>query len=201
MRSPSTKAGKIAVVAATPIAMIAAAGLILQSSNAAFSGTTRNSGNAWSTGAVSLTDDDAGSARFQAADMTPGDSGAKCIKITANTTVPGEVRGYALNPVTSAQHLEDHLFVTVRYGTGGGFGSCDGFTPEGTSIPNLTLNQLSAYNSYDSAVGGWDVPAGSSSRTYEITWSFDTTGMTQPEIDQLQGARTGIDFQWELQST
>lgn len=165
MRTPSAKAGRIAVAA------------------------------------VALTDDDAGSARFQVESMTPGDTQTKCIRVTSTASVPGQVRGYAVNPVTSPQGLEDHIDVTVRYGNGGGFASCDGFVSEGTSIPGLSLTQLATFNSYDSAVGGWDVGAGTEHRTYEITWAFDTTGLSQAEIDGLQGARTGIDFQWELQSS
>jgi hypothetical protein len=45
------------------------------------------------------------------------------------------------------------------------------------------------------------VPAGTTSRTYRLTWTFDTSGMTQNEIDQLQGDKTGVDMQWELQSS
>ena len=201
MRAPSTKVGKVAATAATPVAVIAAAALIFQSSNAAFSGSTRNSGNNWATGAVALTDDDAGTARFQVEQMLPGDTDTKCIKVTANASVPGTVRGYAVNPVTSAQGLEKRVFVTVEAGTGGGFNSCAGFASEGVVIPRMPLTTLATFNSYDTSVGGWDVTAGVQSRTYQITWQFDTTGMTQPEIDQLQGAKTGIDFQWELQTS
>ena len=50
--------------AVAPVSMIAAAGMIWQSSYAAFSSDTRNAGNNWSAGTISLTDDDAGSARF-----------------------------------------------------------------------------------------------------------------------------------------
>ena len=200
MRGPSSKVGRIAVIAAAPVAVVAAAALIWQSSYSAFTGTTRNSGNEWSTGSVALTDDDAGSARFQVEDMTPGDTETKCITVTATTSVPGTVKGYALNPVTSAARLEDHILVHVNFGTGGGFGSCTGFTSQDEIIPSMSLSTLAGYNSYANGAGGWNVSAGTSSRTYEITWTFDTTGLTQSEIDQLQGARTGIDFQWELQS-
>ena len=201
MRTPSHRAGRVAVAAATPVAVIAAAALVWQSSYAAFSGSTRNSGNEWETGAVALTDDDAGSARFQVANMTPGDTETKCIKVTATTDVPGEVRGYAINPVASSRGLESHVLVTVRAGNGGGFGSCSGFVSQETVVPTASLAQLAAFNSYDAGLGGWDVTAGTSTRTYEITWSFDTTGMSQSAVDQLQGSSTGIDFQWELQSS
>lgn len=202
MRTPTSRTAKFAAAAATPVAVIAASALIWQSSYAAFSGTTRNSGNNWSTGSVTLTDDDLGAARFQVADMTPGVSGTKCITITANASVPGKVKGYVVNPVTSPQGLESYIKVVVKGGTGGGFGTCTGFTADGVNpvVPSTSLAALAAANSYGSAVGGWDVVAGSQSRTYEITWTFDTTGLTQTQINNLQGANTGIDFQWELQS-
>lgn len=204
MRTPSATAAKIAVTAATPVAMIAAAALIWQSSYAAFTGTTRNSGNDWATGSVALTDDDAGTARFQVSNMLPGDTETKCIKVTANATSPGTVKAYVVNPVTSTTNLESRVKVTVNAGTGGSFADCAGFTPFTTGNPvvsQLPLSTLAGANSYANGVGGWDVTAGAQSRTYQITWVFDTTGLTQAQIDAFQGSRTGIDLQWELQSS
>lgn len=200
MRGPSSTLGRIAAAAATPVAIVAASALIWQSSYAAFTSTTRNSGNEWATGSVALTDDDSGSARFQVQNMEPDDTDTKCITVTANASDTGVVKGYALNPVSSPQRVEDHVIVTVAAGTGGSFGSCAGFTSEGTIIPDTSLADLAAYNSYETGVGGWAVSAGEQSRTYQITWTFDTSGLTQSEIDNMQGAQTGIDFQWELRS-
>jgi hypothetical protein len=201
MKSSKSRVARIAAAGATPVAILAAAGMVWQSSNAAFTGQTRNSGNNWSTGAVALTDDDAGAARFQVEDMVPGQTGARCIKVTANASVPGTVKGYAVNPVRSVHGLENRIKIKMEAGTGGNFGSCDGFDLEETLVPSITLGQMFAVDSYASGVGGWDVSAGTSSRTYRLTWSFDTTGMTQNEIDQLQGDKTGVDMQWELQSS
>lgn len=201
MKSPSSRATRIAVASATPVAVVAAAALIWQSSNAAFTGSTRNSGNNWSAGSVALTDDDAGSARFQVENLVPGDTDSKCIKVTANTSVPGIVKGYGVNPIPSVHGLENHIEVRIEAGTGGDFGSCTGFTSDETVVDGVTLAQFAAIDDYESAVGGWAVPAGTSSRTYRLTWTFDTTGMTQHEVDQLQGDKTGIDMQWELQSS
>jgi len=200
VRGPSSKIGRIAIAAAAPVAIVAASALIWQSSYSAFTGTTRNSGNEWSTGSVALTDDDAGSARFQVEDMVPEDTQTRCITVTATTDNPGTVKGYALNPVTSNVGLEDHIFVQVDEGSGGGFGSCSGFTSAGEVIPHMSLTTLATFDSYADGAGGWNVSAGTSSRTYKITWTFETSGLTQDEIDELQGSRTGIDFQWELQS-
>jgi hypothetical protein len=201
MRTPTSRTAKFAAAAATPVAVLVAGAMIWQSSYAAFSGTTRSSGNEWGTGSVTLTDDDSGASRFQIGSMTPGDSGTQCIKVTADASVAGTVKGYAVNPVTSPEGLEDHIDVVLKAGTGGSFASCDGFTEEEVIIPGATLAELAAFNSYDSAIGGWAVSEGLQSRTYSITWTFDTDGLTQLQIDRLQGAQTGIDLQWELQSS
>lgn len=132
--------------------------------------------------------------------MVPGATETKCITITANATVPGVVKGYAINPVLSPAGLQDHIKVSVKEGAGGGFGSCTGFVSAGTIIPTMSLTTLASFSNYATGAGGWAVSAGSQSKTYEITWTFDTTGLTQSDIDNLQGAQTGIDFQWELQS-
>lgn len=200
MKKPSRRTTKVVAALATPLAVIAAGALVYQASYAAFSGQTRNSGNDWSTGSVAISDDDAGAARFQVTNMAPGDTQTRCIKVNVNASVPGEVRGYAVNPVPSTSGLEDHIKVSVRAGHGGAFSSCAGFVSDESVLTGVTLTQLAGFNNYASAVGGWAVPAGASSRTYEITWAFDTAGMAQADIDKLQGNHTGIDFQWELQS-
>lgn len=201
MNIPNSRTSRVAVASATPIAVLVAAGLIWQSSNAAFTETTRNSGNNWSAGTVTLTDDDAGSARFQATNMVPGATETKCIAVLVDTDVPGVVKGYAVNAQPSAHGLENHILVDIEAGTGGGFGSCTGFTSEETIVTGATLGQFAAIDDYASGIGGWTVGAGTDTRTYRITWTFSTTGMTQDEINQLQGDQTGIDMQWELQSS
>lgn len=208
MRKPSSKIGKVAVVLATPLAVVLAGGLIWQASNAAFTSTTRNSGSDWSTGSVALTDDDAGSARFQVSNMVPGQTDTKCIKVTATTSVPGAIVGYLINPITSPQGLEDRIMLTVTAGTGGSFNSCDGFVGDEVAQPPTPLSTLFAMNTYELAMAGGGTPwlvtggvAGGESKTYQVQWTFDVTGMTQSQQDGLQNARTGVDVQWELRNT
>ncbi|WP_183099546.1 hypothetical protein [Nocardioides pelophilus] len=198
---PSSRASRVLIAASTPVAIIAAAAMVWQSSNAAFTGSTRNSGNNWAAGSVALSDDDAGSARFQVENLVPGQTESKCLKVTANASVPGTVKGYAVNPAPSVHGLENRIKITIEGGAGGGFSSCDGFVSEETIIAGVTLGQMAAIDTYEEAIGGWQVETGTSSRTYRLTWTFDTTGMTQNQIDQLQGDRTGIDMQWELRSS
>jgi hypothetical protein len=205
MQQPSKKFSKIAVWIATPLAVLLAGGLVWQSSYAAFTATTKNAGNSWSTGQVVLTNDSAGSARFTVANMLPGQTDTKCITVTANATVPGVVKGYAINPVTSSAGLENYIDVTVVEGAGGSFASCTGFTPAsggGVVVNDLPLSTVYLANSYATGFGGWTIAGtGNESRTYQITWTFDTTGLSQTALNNLQGVTTGLDFQWELQSS
>ncbi|NPD03203.1 hypothetical protein HN031_00675 [Nocardioides sp. zg-1308] len=201
MKSPGTKTTQVLAIAATPLAIVALGASVYQASSAAFTGQTRNSGNEWATGSVKLTDDDNGAARFRVTNMLPGDTQTKCIVVTADASVPSTVKGYAINPVTSTAGLENKVLVTIDSGTGGSFADCNGFTAVGAPhVTNAPLSAIAQVNTFESGFGGWSVPAGVSSRTYRLTWKFDTTGMTQAQVDQMQGARTGIDMQWEMQS-
>jgi hypothetical protein len=186
-----------------PLAVLAAGGMILQGSYAAFSADTRNSGNSWATGVVTLTDDDAGSARFNVTDLVPGQTETKCIKVTAASSVPGTVKLYTMNAVTSQAALESHVKLSVTSGADGTFASCTGYVSSATLINNQSLAAVTAaYTSYASAAGSWVTTgnAAGESKTYQLTWTFDTTGMTQTELDALQGIHTGLDFEWELQN-
>lgn len=203
MSISASNSARIATIAATPVALAVVGAMVYQASFAAFTGQTRNSGNEWSTGSVNLTDDDNGQARFQVANMLPGDTDTKCIKVTANASTPSVVKGYTINPVTSVQGLENRIKVSIDSGTGGSFANCDGFVADatgGTIVTDAPLSTLAQSNSYDLALGGWNVPVGVSEKTYRFTWEFDTSGMNQQAIDQLQGAKTGIDMQWEMQT-
>jgi hypothetical protein len=201
MNKPSRRARTILTVAATPVAVLAAGAMVYQASYAAFSGQTRNSGNDWATGSVNLTDDDNGSARFQVTNMLPGDTETKCVKVTATASVASTVKGYAVNPVPSTSGLENRILVTIKDGDGGSFADCSGFVADRTLMTDVTLADLAKSNSWATGIGGWMVPGGTpATKTYQMTWRFDTTGMTQSQVDQLQGSRTGIDMQWEMQS-
>jgi hypothetical protein len=201
MNTPSRKATKVLALISTPLAMLAAGAMVIQASYSSFSGQTRNSGNEWSTGSVNLTDDDEGQARFRVANMLPGDTQTKCITVTANASVPSTVKGYSANPVTSPQGLENRILVTIDSGTGGSFATCDGFTPEGPAhVTNQPLSAIAQVNRFEDGFGGWTIDPGTKSKTYRLKWTFDTTGLTQSQIDQYQGAKTGIDMQWEMRT-
>jgi hypothetical protein len=202
MRSPSARLRRATALAVAPTAILAAGALVWQSSTAAFTATTRNAGNSWSTGQVTLTDDDQGRAGFTVTNLVPGQTGQRCIVVTSGSNVPGEVRSYVENLSGSAQGLEDHILLRVERGTGGNFESCDGFTPLPGALPARSLSELAEEN-YDYATGGapWETTGTpGESMTYRGTWTFDTSTLTQREVDALQGAQVSIDLVWELRS-
>ncbi|MFS0703171.1 hypothetical protein AB6N23_01480 [Cellulomonas sp. 179-A 9B4 NHS] len=202
MATPSRGVRRAVALAAAPVAVLAAGAMVWQSSTAAFTATTRNAGNSWSTGQVALTDDDAGRAGFSVTNLVPGQTGERCIVVTSNANVPGEVRSYVQNLSTSAQGLADHIRLRVERGTGGTFESCAGFTPAQPSLPAQPLSLLStAYNSFANGGQEWTTTGTpGESTTYRGSWVFDTTGLTQQQVDALQGAQVSIDLVWELQS-
>jgi hypothetical protein len=201
MNTPSSRARKIAYYSAGPLALLVAGGMVWQGSQAAFTASTRNAGNSWSTGSVMLTDDDLGAAAFTVENMVPGQTGQKCIVVTSQSNVEGEVRAYTQNLITS-RGLEDRIFFDLEQGTGGSFNDCTGFTPTANTVPELPLSELAAVNrNFETGGASWETEGTpGETQSYRGTWRFDTTGMTQEQVDALQGARAGIDLVWELQS-
>lgn len=183
------------------MAILAVGLLVWQGSTAAFTAETRNVGNNWDTGSVTLTDDDLGAAAFQITNATPGQTGSKCITVTSTSSVPGVVKLYLAR--VGAQGLENNITVTTEIGTGGSFGSCTGFVADVAPLPAVTLAVAGAvYSSYATGGLAWTTTgaAGGESKSYRVTWVFETGGMTQAAIDALQGKSVSADVVWELQS-
>lgn len=201
MKTPSARMRSLAMLGAAPLAVLVAGGMVWQGSQAAFTASTRNAGNSWSTGNVTLTDDDLGAAAFTVERIVPGQTGEKCIVVTSQSNVAGEVRAYTQNLITS-RGMENRIFIDLEQGTGGSFNDCTGFVPVANTVPELPLSTLATVNR-DFATGGsvWQT-AGTPGETqsYRASWRFDTTGMSQDAVNALQGARVGIDLVWELQS-
>ncbi|MBT2504267.1 hypothetical protein [Curtobacterium sp. ISL-83] len=204
MKKPSARVRTIVGIGGAPLAIVIAGGLVWHSSYAAFSSVTRNAGDSWSAGSVTLTDDDRGAAAFNVSGLVPGDGGTKCIVVTSNSNTPGEIRDYAAN-LSSSTGLPQHINFTLQMGTGGSFNDCTGFVPDAATA-NPTPVPIAAVaaqaTSYDTGAHPWDVTGtGAQSRTYRVGWSFDTTGMTQAQIDALQGSSFTADLVWEFRTT
>lgn len=182
---------------AIALGILVSGAVVLTTSRAAFSDTTDNSNNSFTTGTVDLTDDDSGSAAFTVTNMVPGGSVTRCILVTYQGTIPnpGVVRFYS-GGFTDSGTLGSHLNLTVEEGTGGDFATCTGFTPSGT-IESATLTQFDIdHTDYSNGAGTWDPSSTPESRTYRITVQLSSS---TPSNQQGQSV-TGLVFTWETQS-
>jgi hypothetical protein len=202
MVQPSLRTRSLLRYGIAPLAILLAGGMAWQASSAAFTAVTRNAGNSWSSGSVALTDDDLGVAAFTVTNVVPGQTGTKCLVVKSTATMVGEVRSYVSNLATNGGALADHILIKIEPGTGGSFNSCTGFVASTTDTA-VPISAAAAAR-YDYATGGhpWTTTAaaGGETRSYRGTWTFDTTGMTQAQIDGLQGSSITADLVWEFRS-
>jgi hypothetical protein len=126
----------------------------------AFSATTENSGNRLQTGDVELSDNDTGQALYFDTNATPGETYAKCIKVTYSGSLAADVKLYVPDAIGA---LGDYVDLKVTPGTGNAVGgSCTDFSADGAAIWDGTLSAFKAAN-YD-----WDhaLTDGPGSATY-----------------------------------
>jgi Camelysin metallo-endopeptidase len=81
----------------------------------AFSSTTSNANNQFSTGSVTLTDNDSGTAMFNMSGARPGDTVSKCITVSYSGTLTSNVRLYGAS--TAGNGLDQYLDLKVTRGT------------------------------------------------------------------------------------
>jgi hypothetical protein len=179
------------VAAALVVGLLGSGGLVWQGTNAVFSATTTNAADTWDAGSVTLADDDSSGAMFTAAGLVPGATGSRCLTVTYSGTLAATVKLYAAAPTGT---LAPYLDLVVREGSGGGFGSCAGFS--GTPIFSGPLAALAATSdSYASGLGTFAPSGAGSARVYEFTWTLDPA-----TPDGRQGASTAATFTWESQA-
>lgn len=204
------------VRAAAPIAGLALAGLLAwQGSTAAFTASTRSTGNAWDAGTLTLTSNTGGGGSFVAigtavftvTGIKPGSTGTACVTVRSTGSAPGIGRFYVTNVVgTIPPALAPRIALTVESAA-----LPDGSGPSSTipstcaGAPAMTvLHTAQALtdlpSSYDSALDSWWVAGGAGAtqnRVYRITWTFTSAGTTSAD-NLLQGRSAGADLVWEI---
>ncbi|TFC95201.1 MULTISPECIES: hypothetical protein [Cryobacterium] len=195
----TTRAARFARIAVIPAGLLVSGLIVGQASYSAFTATTVNPINNWSSGTVALTDDDTNIAMFTATKLAPGSTGTKCIVVTSSGTVPSAVKLYGTTPATT-NAFSGSINLSVVQGTGGTFGSCTGFTAlaTGSSVFTGTLAGFgTAATSFGTGTGNW-APTGTAaeSRTYQFTYTVDAGAP-----NTTQGSTASIGFTWEAQSS
>jgi hypothetical protein len=106
------------------------------------------------------------------------------------------------NLSASGHGLENHIRFTLESGSGGTFDDCTGFVADGSVVTPATIAQAAA-NTKDYASGGhaWTTTGvQNEQKSYRANWTFDVSGLTQQQVDALQGATVSADLVWELQT-
>jgi hypothetical protein len=169
----------------------------------AFSGTTQNQGNSFSTGTVTLTDDDSGAAMLTLTNAKPGDADTSCIVVTFTGSLASTVRLYG---TTGGTGLDQYLDLKVTRGTkSSSFDSCSDFVPDSTDYIGqgpgvIYLSTLQAYpDTY--ATGLIDPTPGSpESWTTSEAHAYQFV-VTVQDNNNAQGLSATQTFTWEARNS
>ncbi len=195
-RRPGSRAARLTSVAVPTIGLALSAVMVWQASYSAFSATTENPGNTWSSGSLTLGDSDSGMALFTAENLVPGSTETQCIRVTSTASAPSSVELYGAG-LTDSKDLGDWLDLDVTQGTGNATGgSCADFSPlgSGASVYSGTVSGFTA-TGFSNGYGNWAPAAGNASRTFMFTYEVNSSAP-----DSTQGGTAGLTFVWEAQS-
>jgi hypothetical protein len=191
---------RLVTVGAVVAGLAASGALVWHASYSAFAATTSNPTSNWSAGTVALSNDaPSNTAMFAATNLKPGSTGTKCIAVTSAGSLPSAVKLYGTNPATT-NSLSSSINLSITQGTGGGFGSCTGFTAlqTGSSVYSGTLAAFgTSATNYATGVGSWTpTGSGSETRVYQITYTLDPA-----TPNTAQGGTASIGLTWEAQNS
>lgn len=191
--------GVVVLAAALVLGLLASGGLILQSTQAVFSATTTNASNTWQAGSVSLDDDDSGAAMFTSSTaFVPGQTAENCIQVSYGGDVTSAVRLYA-SAVADPDGLAQYVDLVLEQGSGGGFGSCAGFTKDSGGAGDLYSGTLSAFTtsqtSYATGVSTWSPTGAGQTKVYRFE-----VGMQSGTPQSAQGGSASATFTWQARA-
>jgi hypothetical protein len=182
--------------------LLAAGLLVWQGSYAAFSATTNNTGDSWSTGKLVLTNN--GGTAVYAASTTgifnealvkPGSGNAKCLTVESTGTLAGALKVYrgAITGVGNSVGLATAMTLTVDAASVTAATNvptaCTGFPGGSTNVYTGTLNGLPS--TYAGALVSMPLTGAATERmAYRFTWSLpgavvDNTLMSSSAIADL----------------
>lgn len=180
---------RVQLLACALAGVLLSGALIWDSTDSAFSGTTGNPTENWTTGTVSIGDDAGGAALFATTGVQPGDTGSKCLLVTYTGNVTAGVRLY-VQALTGT--LGPYLTVTLEQGTGGTYASCGSFAA-GVTAPGVTMSALAAARTnWATGFGTWAPTAAAQTMAYRISWAIAAD-------NNAAGKTAGLTLRWEAQ--
>jgi hypothetical protein len=204
MRGPSSRVRRNLAKGVLPLGILASAGLVWQSSYAAFSGTTTDAGNSWTAGTVNLSNGASG-ATMTLNNLKPGDSGTKCVVVTYGGSLAAVTHLYVAagdlgtSTALTGGSLAQYVTLKVDEGSGTNTGCSDfvsaanDYNP-GNATTGTVADFAATYKDFASGTGGWAPGAAGDTRTYRFTWSLQDT-------NAAQGLNASVKFTWEAQNS
>lgn len=193
-RFTGMRAGTVAIIVAVVAGVAVAATLVLRTTDALFTATTDNPANSWTTGTVILSDDDGGSALFNASSdgtLTGGQVLTRCIIVRYDGTTTSGVQVKLYGTATGA--LSPYLSLTIDQGSGGGGGgSCTGFSVSSAAFFTGTLDSFATATAggFANGVGTWGPSGPGTTIAYRFT-------ITVQNSSNAQGKTAAGTFTWE----
>lgn len=189
---------RLAGLAASVVLGLAASGLlVVKGTEAAFTSSTHNAANSWTSGSVAISDNDSGTAMFTATNLAPGATETRCITLSYTGTLASLVKLYATGPTGGPLAGDIDLVIsTATPSDANPDPGCAGSYGPWTQVWSGTLATFNSYTSYASAAPlapAW-TPSGAEHRAYRIQYTLNANST-------LQGASTQTSFTWEAQNT
>jgi hypothetical protein len=216
--STRSAASRTLLAAAVPVGLVLSAAVVWQSTAAAFSAVTDNTGNQWQAGSVVLTDSDGSAALFDSSRdsaLKPGSTGARCIRVDYTGSLPATVKLYVTTPTSGATTLDGYLVLSVERGqdvpstTTVAPDCTSGFTPTTTptfpwntkSASDPTSDQTRTMAALKTAAHDWTTGllvgssvAQNTSLTFRVTYSVADDNSAQNGVSQAS-------FTWEARNS
>ncbi len=193
-------------VVAPAFGLLAAGLLVWQGSYAAFSATTTDTNNTWSSGLLTLLNN-GGTATYSAAttatfggtNLRPGATGTTCLTVRSTDGIAGSLAMYESSLADTTPSLGAQIQLTVTEGVPATDvqANCTGFPATFTTV--ATNQPLSTFpTTFAAATGKATTAIGTALEAYKVVWTFVSTG-TNPGDSALMGKTVTAGFTWELQ--
>jgi hypothetical protein len=201
------------------VAGLLAAGLLVwQGSYAAFSATTGNSADAWTTGTLALSNNGGSAGTYSGStaalfngtvaaqpenNLKIGASGTKCITVESTGSVAGALKLYrGAITGTNSGLLAPQISLTIDAGSVTAAtnvaANCTGFPTSGTT-PIASAVALSALPiDFATATANFPVAGGTQRVAYRIAWTITSTGGAVTD-NALQNSSAVSTLTWEIQ--
>ena len=162
----------------------------------AFKATTTNSGNTITSGTVSVSDNDSGSAMFSLSGMKPSDPAAvRCITVTYGGSLDANLRLYGAATGSLAQYVN----LTIEKGTqtGGSGLTCGTYTSQATLYSGTVNGFATANNNYANGLVAF--PGAATKWVTNDTLVYRVTVSLQNN-NAAQGLNSTAGFTWEARN-